>query len=264
MNNISNNKQPLSLISATVFLLFFNFLPSSYAETNLLKSALELNCGLAHGFPPYQFVSGSDQPQGFDVAVIQAIAKRNGHRLTLHPDSWKTSYMNLKRDKGLNCIIGIEVTEAREKAFLFSQAYYKRHSAIFTLADRDDIATITDLKGLRITGDAHSSTERILHERGLLDQIMVYRTTSKNQAFWMLKKGSCDAVIAPLAVGRHLAKKQNLQLKVFFNEDPGTPVAIAVTKSNPQLAQQIDSALDEMRQDGSLEKLRQQWLYDSQ
>lgn len=49
--------------------------------------------------------------------------------------------------------------------------------------------------------------------------------------------------IMPLAVGRHLAAKAGVRVRVIDMSDPGTPVAFAVGRDNFALKERMDQML---------------------
>jgi len=75
----------------------------------------------------------------------------------------------------------------------------------------------------------------------------------------MLQQGTAVAVIAPLEVGLYLAQKHKINVRILENADPGSPVGIAVIKGNDELLNQIEKALQALKQEGVLDLIITKW-----
>lgn len=217
----------------------------------------ELRCGVASGFPPYQF-SLDGKPAGFDVDVARAVCARLGLSPRFEQGDWD-NVVNLLRFGSLDAIVGMEVNAFRGDLFDFSAPYATRHDAVFVLAN----STATreeDLFGGVVTGDRHSFVELHWQERGIHRNIRVTQTGTKAEAMQSLAEGRSLAAIMPLEVGRHLARERGLEVRVLLEPDPGSDVAIALPKGRPELRQQLNDALEAVRASGELESLARKWF----
>ena len=223
----------------------------------LARAAETLHCALSTGYPPYQY-RHNDRAEGFDASVLQALADQLGVKLQISTGRWLQIYFEFYHHGTYQCVGGMEIHPARSRAFLFTEPYYHRHSAIFVREDDTRINRIEDLAGKKITGDIHSRAERLLQERGLLGDALLYRAPTKEHAVKLLKGRRSDAFIAPLAVGLMLAHDQQLAVKVIYHDPEGTPVAIAV--KDAMLRHRLNLALAALEANGTLDALRARWL----
>ena len=217
----------------------------------------ELRCGVASGFPPYQF-NQDGEPAGFDVDVARAVCARLGLTPRFEQGDWD-NVINLLRFGSLDVIVGMEVNAFRGDLFDFSAPYSTRHDAVFVLSN----STATreeDLFGGVVTGDRHSFVELHWQERGIHRNIRVTQTGTKAEAMQSLAEGRSLAAIMPLEVGRHLAREQGLAVRVLLEPDPGSGVAIALPKGRTELLQRLNGALEALRADGELESLARKWF----
>lgn len=222
------------------------------AEPNTIK------CGIAKGYPPYQFQDVKGEPIGIDVDVMKAISSVINVNIVFHQKEWDDIVTSLRLGK-LDCIAGIEKNAIRSKMFDFTSLYYTRKNVVFVKKNDMSITSLNDLKWKQIAGDRHSYVENLLEDLRLKNKIRIRQTKSKEMSFQMLKKGKVVAVIAPEAVGLYLAKKNQIAVKIIEASDPGSPVSIAVEKNRTSLLESIESALITIQHDGTLASILSKW-----
>ncbi|WP_319584449.1 transporter substrate-binding domain-containing protein [uncultured Pseudodesulfovibrio sp.] len=242
------------LLVAVCFLVFLLAPVAASAEETLL------DCGMAKGYPPYQFLDEEGEPAGLDIEVARLLFSRLKVRYRLAPGAWDDVVANLRLGR-LDCVCGMEINHARRSFFDFTKPYYNRKVVIFLPRDDASIQSVGDLVGKAVAGDRHSFVEEYLKDHGLLSLIRIVKTKSKEQSMRMLKEGKVVAVIAPLAVGRFLADRDGLDLRIMDVGDPGSPVGLAVEKGNADLLRDLDTAMQALRQEGKLQTVLGHWLH---
>ncbi|QBG34978.1 transporter substrate-binding domain-containing protein [Litorilituus sediminis] len=224
-----------------------------------IVSGHQITCGISDGFPPYQF-KDNKMANGFDVQVLKLVEKQLNTKIVIKQQRWSDVVSQLRFTNKLDCIFGMEISKRREQSFLFTRPYYRRKIAIFALENNKQINSLKDLIGENITGDRHSSIEKLLQDEGLIKQIRIKETRSKEESIKLLKTGKFVAMIAPKAVGFHLAKQFDVNVKVISESPESTPVAIAVKKGNASLANQFDKALQTLLDSEQFNTLKYNWL----
>lgn len=232
------------------FLLLASLAPAPLAAQRLV-------CGVATGFPPYQFVLDG-RPAGFDVDVARAVCARLGRKAEFEQRKWDDIVSMLLFGR-LDLIVGMEVNAFRFDYFDFSIPYAKRHDVVFVPAN-STFAGVEDLFGRVVTGDRHSFVELHWKDLGIFQNIRVMQTETKAQSMELLAQGQAAAAIMPLEVGLFLAAERGLPVRVLVNPDPGSEVAIALRKGQPELLRSINEALRDMQADGELEALEGKWF----
>lgn len=218
---------------------------------------LQMTCGVATGFPPYQFTI-DDKPAGFDVDVAKAVCARLGAVPRFEQGKWDDVVSMLLFGR-IDMIAGMEVNAFRHEYFDFSSPFTKRHDVVFVAAD-STVTRIEDLFGLVITGDRHSFVELHWKEQGIHQKIRIMQVGSKEESMELLARGEIAAAIMPLEVGKYLAALRGLEIRTLDNSDPGSEVAIALRKGNPELLRRINEALRDLEADGKLDALARKWF----
>lgn len=214
---------------------------------------ISYSCGIAKGFPPYQYVDSKGQSAGLDVEVANIVFKTAGIKVNFVQDNWESLLSNLiYNKKSIQMLSGAEITDERKKFLNFTVPYYKRRSAIFTLKG-SPYKKIEDFYGKIVTGDIHSSFETSLGEKR--DNIRITKTSSKEESFRKLKEKSVVAVIAPIEVGYRLARELDITVDIIEQKYPGSDVAFAVRKDNVELLNKLNTALNKLIKSGEIEKI---------
>ncbi|SFM16078.1 polar amino acid transport system substrate-binding protein/cystine transport system substrate-binding protein [Desulfomicrobium norvegicum] len=216
-----------------------------------------LTCGVAIGFPPYQFAI-DDEPAGFDVDVAKAVCARLGVAARFKQGKWDDVINMLLFDR-IDMVVGMEVNAFRHGYFEFSTPYATRHDVVFVLAN-STVSRVEDLFGLVITGDRHSFVELRWKEVGIHQKIRIMQTGSKEESMDLLARGETAAAIMPLEVGKYLAALRGLEIRTLINPDPGSDVAIALRKGHPELLSRINGALRDLQAEGKLDALARKWF----
>ena len=217
-------------------------------------------CGLSDGYPPYQFIDRRKGTTGFDVDVFKELLKSTRQESELLQAHWDDIVPALLYGKEVDCVLGMEMTETRKAMFDFSIPYYQRKTAVFTLASNTELNELEDLVGKKITGDKQSSFEELLKAKQLIDLIRIKHTDSKEESFKLLKAGKFVAMVAPKEVGLYLAKKHNTKVRIMFEMQQATPVAIAVKKGNTNLIGMFNALLQKAQAENRIIELYMHWF----
>lgn len=218
----------------------------------------ELVCGIATGYPPYQFQENGIVT-GFDADVARLVFSRLNMKFRFMQEKWDDVFALLRLGE-IDLIVGMEINESRKSFFEFSKEYYHRHDVVFIRADNKEIKRVEDLYEQIITGDRHSSVEIIWQKKGIKERIRVMQTESKEKSMKLLYEGKTKAAIMPEAVGYYLAKQIGLHIRILDSPDPGSPVAIAVKRKNTDLMMILDKALQELITEGEIDRLYKKWF----
>jgi len=100
-------------------LLFVGNVVSSPAEEKVIINGIDAN------FPPFAFVDKTGKPDGFDIAVVDWIAKEYGFKVEHKPMDWDGIIPSLNAKKIDMVASGMSITDDRKKEVNFSLPYWK-------------------------------------------------------------------------------------------------------------------------------------------
>lgn len=226
---------------------------------SLLGSAYssEIVCGLASGYPPYQFIDDNGVT-GIDAHIASELFKRLDIPFSFSQGNWDDVF-NLLRTNKIDMITGMEITEERKKYFDFTVSLYRRYEVIIVL-ESSPYKSLNDLKQKKISGDRQSFIENQWTEQGIRSDFRIIQFDSKEESFLKLVDNDIEACIMPKAVAVYLSKKNRVNIRIIEAGDSGTPVALAVTKGNTGYYETINSELKKMIKDKTINNIYDKWF----
>ncbi len=230
----------------------------------------ELTVGLNATFPPFEYVGdGSDNFEaitsnesnatGFDVAMMNEIGKRLGVNVVIEDMDFDgiVAAIGTKIDCGAT---GMTITDERKEAVNFSDSYYDATQAVLLPKD-SSIKTAEDLAAATAIGVQAGTTGETV-ARGINDSAVV-SVKSFNQAVLDLVNGKDEAVVIDQVPGEAFVSQypDDLQLvegSVFdFDVEQ---YGIAMPKDDEVMLNAINSALADMKADGTYDQLLEQYI----
>ncbi|MFO8045332.1 MAG: transporter substrate-binding domain-containing protein [Halomonas sp.] len=211
-------------------------------------------------YPPFSYVDTSGNLIGFDVDIAEALADRMGVEVNIQTSPWNGIVAALAGGRFDACICSMSVTEEREKAVDFTDPYYRSGLSIWVREETDDVSSIDDFEGKRVGSTLGETGNQWATENA--------EGRWRNQTFQGLPDmlnglttGRVDVIIADdipvyVAIGDgDIAIKQ-----IDVGELPSWPAAIAIQKNTPQLKAALNTALTEIREDGTYQAIVDKWI----
>lgn len=214
------------------------------------------------GFMPFEYVDAqTGELMGFDMDLIRAVGEVLGLEVQIDNIAWDGLIPALLNDNYDCLIAGITITPERQQAVDFSEPYFE---SVLTVVTKNG-AEISGLDGLagkiaavqiNTTGDFAASD---LADAGELKSVSRYDTVA--DAMQAVIIGAADVVLIDLPVAN-----------AYLQANPAAPLhhvgpvadnefyGIAVNKTNKALLEQINSALAELKANGTYEQIFQKWF----
>ncbi len=217
-----------------------------------------LTVGTNAEFPPFEYVGDDGQPDGFDMALIKAVGEELGVEVVVENMEFDSlvSSIGSKTDVA---IAGMTVTEERKQSVDFSEPYYNAVQHVLVPKD-SPIAAYDDLIGKTIGVQLGTTGDFIVEEiEGATDQQYNKAVDAVND----LVNGRLDAVIVDSNPAGVFASKYPDQIKDLNGEDFGFGIeeyAIALPKGDTALKEAIDVAITNMKEDGTFDKLVDEYM----
>ncbi|WP_114191946.1 arginine ABC transporter substrate-binding protein [Edaphovirga cremea] len=211
-------------------------------------------------YAPFEFVDASNNIQGFDIDLANALCKEIEANCTFTNQAFDSLIPSLKFRRVDAVISGMDITPERLKQVSFTKPYYD-NSALF-ISEKGKFTSLADLKGKRVGMQNGSTHQKFLMEKH--PEITAVPYDSYQNAVLDLKNGRLDAVFGDTAVVNEWLK-QNANLtavgdKVTDADYFGTGLGIAVRQNNTELLGKLDAALAKAKQDGTYETIYKKWF----
>lgn len=220
-------------------------------ESNVLRVGTEAT------YPPFEFAKeNSDQLQGFDIDLMNALAKEMGKKVEWNNMGFDGLIPALQSNQIDVVIAGMNKTPEREKAVLFSMPYSATQTVVIHKKG-DGINSMADLKGKVIAAQIGTT--------GADDARSIEGATTKDlnyvpEILNSLKVGACDAAIIDKPVALYYIKLDGNQYAMFPTGQASDPVAMAFNKDNKALQEEINKALIALDESGKFAEIQQKWF----
>ena len=223
-----------------------------------IKKAGEIKIGLEGTYPPFSFVDESGKLSGFEVELSEALAKELGVKVKLQATPWDGILAALE-SKRLDAVVNqVTISEERKKKYDFSTPYtVSGIQALVLKKNVDTIKTADDLAGKKVGVGLGTNYEQWVRANVPGADVRTYDDDPTK--FADLNNGRTDAILIDRLAALEYAQKAPKTVaagEAFSRQEAG----IALRKGEPELLAAVNKALDELRADGTLEKLSKKYF----
>ncbi|HKL70720.1 transporter substrate-binding domain-containing protein [Salibaculum sp.] len=231
---------------------------ASADELETLKEEGVIRIAMSGAYPPFNFVNDQNEVVGFDPAIGAEIADRMGLEAEIVTTAWDGIIGGLLANK-YDAIVGsMTITEERDEVVDFVGPYYSDKRAIFSNPGAG-IDSLEDLEGVKVGLTLGETHEEWARERGY--DINTYKGLP--ELLLELENGRVDAIVndSIAAILAMTAKGQEYEMFADPTTEP-FGAGIAIREGNPDLAAEMQAALDSMMEDGTYLEIAEEWIGD--
>ena len=216
--------------------------------------------GFDQDFPPMGFVGDDGEYTGFDLELAQEVAKRLGLEYKAQPIAWDSKDMELESGN-IDCIWNGFTMTGREDDYTWTEPYMANQQ-VFVVANDSDINSQADLAGKIVEVQADSSAEAALKEAPELTATFkeLLTTADYNTAFMDLEQGAVDAIAMDVIVAGYQIQQRNADFKILDDSLSEEEYGVGFKKGNTELRDKVQSTLEEMAEDGTLQEGSEKWF----
>lgn len=216
--------------------------------------------GFDQDFPPMGFVGDDGEYTGFDLELAQEVAKRLGLEYKAQPIAWDSKDMELESGN-IDCIWNGFTMTGREDDYTWTEPYMANQQ-VFVVANDSDINSQADLADKIVEVQADSSAEAALKEAPELTATFkeLLTTADYNTAFMDLEQGAVDAIAMDVIVAGYQIQQRNADFKILDDSLSEEEYGVGFKKGNTELRDKVQSTLEEMAEDGTLQEVSEKWF----
>ena len=207
-------------------------------------------------FPPYEMTTDSGEFEGIDIETAQAIADKLGLELQIDDMDFDAAMLAVQQGKADMVMAGVTVTDERQNVMDFTDSYATGIQSIIVKED-SDIASVDDLAGKKI-GTQRGTTGYLYCSDDFGDENVVAYDNGLT-AVQMLNNGQVDCVVIDNAPAKEFIAA-NPGLKLLDTAYVEESYAIGVGKGNTELKDAINTALEELKADGTLQAIVDKYI----
>ena len=214
-----------------------------------------LTMGTNATFPPYEYKDGDDVV-GIDAEIAQAMADKLGLQLEIVDMDFDSLVASVQSGKIDMSLAGMTVTEERKQNVDFTDSYATGVQVIIVKED-SDIASADDLEG-KLIGVQQGTTGHLYCADDFgEDNVIPYANGAT--AVQALLQGKVDCVVIDQEPAKAFVEA-NEGLKILETAYTTEDYAAAVSKDNPALTAALNSALQELKDDGTIQGILDKYI----
>ena len=207
-------------------------------------------------FPPYESTDDNGNFVGIDIDVAAAIAEKLGLELQVDDMDFDAALLAAQNGKSDMVMAGVTVTEDRQLVMDFSDSYATGIQSIIVKED-SDIASPDDLAD-KMIGTQRGTTGYIYCSDDFGDEHVTPYDNGLT-AVQALVNGQVDAVVIDNAPAKEFVAA-NPGLKILDTAYAEEDYAIGVAKGNTAMLNAVNTALEELKNDGTLQAIVDKYI----
>ena len=212
--------------------------------------------GTDAAYAPFESQNEKGEIVGFDIEVVQAIAKKAGFEVKFVNTPWEGIFNALGQGDRDMVVSAVTITEERKGTMDFSDPYFDAVQLI-AVKDGSKVARFADLKKLKVGVQTGTTGDEAVTKLLGKTSTAIKRFESTPLALKELEAGGVDAVVADNGVVVHYVannpggKFKTVSDAEFVPEQYG----IALKKGNAELLAKVNEGLKAIKADGSFDQI---------
>ncbi len=208
-------------------------------------------------YPPYVMMEEGSTEHGFEYEILQAVAQKQHFDLHFSTRPWELLFPALDANEADILSAGITATEERKEKMDFTEPFFVSRMALL-LPEKSDIQSAKQLNGKKVGVKSGTTHDQFLAALAVQPQ--------KKATVWLavreLMNEHADAVIGDYGTLSHYAKQYpDYRFRILpIEEAPKENLAFAVRKGNTELLNKLNAGLQQIRADGTYQKIHDKWL----
>ena len=247
----------LSAIALSAVLLSACGTTDESKDTGSDTKSKVLTIGTEATYPPFSYRDKkTNEITGYDVEVAKEVAKRLDMEPKFVATEWKNMFTSLDSKRFDLVANQVTITDERKEKYDFSTPYTVSGGQVIVNKDNTDIKGIEDLKG-KVVGTTQGSNYAAEAEKAGA-KTKFYKGAA--QVLTDLDVNRVDAAMNDQLFILTELKKTDYNVKAVgepFNENE---MAFAFRKDDKELVEDVNKALEEMKNDGTLKKLSEKYF----
>lgn len=213
-------------------------------------------------YPPLESIpDGGTKPEGFEIDMMDAIAKKLGLTMEWLPATKFDTIIPLIKQGG-KADVGVSaftITDERKKEIDFTKPYLNSNQGLVNRkADGKVSEDALNSKDKQVAVQSGTTGESWVKEN--LPKATCVPLDDAIQAMTGVQSGLYNAAVLDLPVASYLCTKSYTDLQVDIQIATGEQYGIVVSKQNVKLRKDLDAAIKALKDDGTMSTLQKKWF----
>ncbi len=208
--------------------------------------------GTEGAYPPYNYLNDDGEVAGFERVLGDELCKRAELTCEWVTNDWDSIIPNLVSGNYDAIIAGMSITDERKEVIDFTDPYTQPDPSAYMALSAD-----ADIESGVIA--AQTGTIQASHVANGDATLLEFATPDETVA--AVRNGEADAVLADKAYLEPMVSESGGDL-VWAGDDIllGGGIGLGIRKSDPELKEKFNAAIQSMKDDGTLNELIEEWL----
>ncbi len=215
------------------------------------------------GYEPYEMVDVDGSLTGFDIELMEMLAEKVGIEIEWQDVNFDGIVASLQSGQAEIAIAGMTPTPDRAVNVDFSSVYYNAEAGLtnYMLFKDAEISSLDDLSGLVVGAQLGTIQAEMISELADEYGFTVDLRNSNAQIIEEIKVGRIDCLVVEGLVADSIIGVNDFinKVELDYSLDSMYGSAIAFTKGSSYV-DAFNEALEEMKEDGSLDALINKWF----
>ncbi|WP_304673378.1 amino acid ABC transporter substrate-binding protein [Neisseria polysaccharea] len=210
-------------------------------------------------YAPFTYHDKDGKLTGYDVEVTRAVAEKLGVKVEFKETQWDSMMAGLKAGRFDVVANQVGLTSPERQATFDKSEPYSWSGAVLVARNDSNIKSIADIKGVKTAQSLTSNYGEKAKAAGA-DLVAV---DGLAQSLTLIEQKRADATLNDeLAVLDYLKKNPNAGVKIVWSAPADEKVGsgLIVNKGNDEAVAKFSTAINELKADGTLKKLGEQFF----
>ena len=226
------------------------------ATNNAAPKEKVFQIGTNAQYAPFETVSENRQLVGFDIDLINAMAKAGNFKIKVKSFPWDGIFDTLKPDYNDAIISAVSITPERQNQMDFTQPYFEVSQMVLT--NQNNIKTYDDLKGKKV-GVLKEQTGNLKRDEVAKHVSVILEYDTFRQMVVALKQQEIEALISENAtIQNYVANNFDSSFHLIEDNRLSSEIeryGIAVRKGDTETLNMLNNALNKVRQNGQYDEI---------
>jgi polar amino acid transport system substrate-binding protein len=211
-------------------------------------------------YPPFEeFGKSKTEFKGFDIELVEAIAKKIGRSPEFKDTSFDTIFRDLAQGKFDMVASATTITDEREETVDFTNPYYLPSAqSIVVKKGNSDLKTDKDLEGLVVGVQQGTTGEEYVEEEIKTKELRTY--PQGPDTIPALKAGTIDAVVIDRPVAENIIAADS-DLEISGGIETEEQYGFVVQQGDEELLNELNDGLKEVIDSGEYKTIYTKWFH---
>jgi polar amino acid transport system substrate-binding protein len=235
--------------------------PAAAPPAPAAPPARVVTVGTDAAYAPFESQNERGEIVGFDIDVVNAIAKQAGFEVKFVNTPWEGIFNALAQGDRDMIVSAVTITDERRQTMDFSDPYFDA-AQLIALRNESKVTTFDQLKKLKVGVQTGTTGDEAVTKLLGRNSTSIKRFESTPLALKELESGGVDAVVADNGVVAHYVANnpagrfKTVSDPAFVPEQYG----MVVRKGNAELLGKLNKGLAEIKADGTYARIYAQYF----